>query len=195
MAPAHRGLSSERRFHKEDTAWEKGTSLGKSETNTEHIGGTENGAMGARTIRRLEPTKRSETSLFLEIQRSTLGPDTRRTASWERQATSDTCTSPTTSPRRPGRTRNQRSSCDSTSSPSSTQTQGEIPKHANVRAQAQIDSRSQQQTTMGGECSCCTCRECVARQRLRNFISDRSKPTKRAAESMTLDVPSQAKHP
>ena len=33
--------------------------------------------------------------------RSTLGPGTKRTASWETQETSDACTSPTTSPRRP----------------------------------------------------------------------------------------------
>ena len=34
----------------------------------EHTVGTKNVALGARTIRRLEPTKRSETSLLLEIQ-------------------------------------------------------------------------------------------------------------------------------
>ena len=68
MAPEHRGLSSGRGLHKGDTAWEKGIWLGKSETNPEHIAGTENGAMGARTIRRLEPTQRSETSLLVEIQ-------------------------------------------------------------------------------------------------------------------------------
>ena len=40
MAPEHRGLSSGRRLHKGDTAWEKGIWLGKSETNPEHIVGT-----------------------------------------------------------------------------------------------------------------------------------------------------------
>ena len=53
---------------KETLRGEKGKWLGKSETNPEHIVGTKNGAMGARTIRRLEATKRSETSLLLEIQ-------------------------------------------------------------------------------------------------------------------------------
>ena len=72
-----------RLHHEGDTAWDKGIWLGKSETNPEHIFGTKNGAMGARTIRRLEPTKRSETSLLLEIQGVFLGLGTERTASWE----------------------------------------------------------------------------------------------------------------
>ena len=40
---------------------------------------------GTRAVRTLEPTKRSETSLLLEIQGSTLGLGTERTASWETQ--------------------------------------------------------------------------------------------------------------
>ena len=64
----HRGLSPGKRLHERDTAWDKGIWLGKSETNPKHTVGTRNGAMVARTIRRLDPTKRSETSLLLQIQ-------------------------------------------------------------------------------------------------------------------------------
>ena len=38
-----------RRLHKGDTAWKKGLWLGKSETNLEHIVGTESGALGERS--------------------------------------------------------------------------------------------------------------------------------------------------
>ena len=48
---------------------DRGIWFGKSEANPEHIVGTENGVIGARTTRRLEPTKHSETSLSFEIQR------------------------------------------------------------------------------------------------------------------------------
>ena len=68
VAREHRGLSSGKRLHEGDTAWDKGIWLGKSETTPEHTVGTQNGVMGTRTIRRLEPTNRSDTSLLLEIQ-------------------------------------------------------------------------------------------------------------------------------
>ena len=92
--------------------------------------------------------------------RSTLGPGTKHAASWETQETSDASTSPTTGPRRPGRQQikqfkrqhvfviinaiSGRNSATRDCSSSSS------------------DSRSQKQTMMEGECSCCTCRECVA---------------------------------
>ena len=68
LAQEHRGLSSGKRLHKGDTAWDRGIWLGKSVTTPEHIVWPKNGAMGTRTIRRLEPTKRSEHSLLLEVQ-------------------------------------------------------------------------------------------------------------------------------
>ena len=58
---------------------------------------------GTRTVRTLEPTKRSETSLLLKIQGSTLGLGTERTATWETQETPATSTSLTTSSRIPDR--------------------------------------------------------------------------------------------
>ena len=69
MCKGHMGDIELERLHKGDTAWDKGIWLGQSETTPEHIVGTKNGAMGARTIRRLEPTKRPETLLLLEIHR------------------------------------------------------------------------------------------------------------------------------
>ena len=41
--------------------------------------------------------------IFARDTRSALGPGTKRTASWETQETPDTCTSLTTSPRKPDR--------------------------------------------------------------------------------------------
>ena len=68
LARGHRGLSSGKRLIKETLCGTKGTWFGKSETNPEHVVATKNGAMEARTIRRLEPTRRSETVLVLKIQ-------------------------------------------------------------------------------------------------------------------------------
>ena len=68
LAPKHSGLSTGRRNLHGDTVWDKGIWLGELERTPEHIVGTKNGAMGARTLRRLVPTKRSETSLLLEMQ-------------------------------------------------------------------------------------------------------------------------------
>ena len=103
LTPERRGLSSGKKESTNETPCEKGIWFVTSETNPEHIAGTINGAMGARTIRRLEPTKRSETSLLLEIEGPAFGPGTKCTGSWNAQETSDTCTSLTTSPRRPDR--------------------------------------------------------------------------------------------
>ena len=86
------------------------------------------------------------------------------------------------------------SSSDSTSSSTSTQAQGEIPKHVTVRAQAQTASRSQQQTTMGAHVPVVPAAS-VLPAATTKLHSRSSTPTKRPAESMTLDVPSQAKHP
>ena len=151
MAPEHRGLLSGRRLHKGDTAWEKGIWFGKSGTDPEHIVGTENGAMGTRRIRRLEPTQPSETSLLVGIHGvpSDLVPNAPRHGRRKRHPT----LAPVPPPVHGNPTDDKSSSsCDSTSSSSTTQAQGEIPRHVTVRAQAQND---------GGESSCCTCRECV----------------------------------
>ena len=86
------------------------------------------------------------------------------------------------------------SSSVSTSSSSSTQAQGAIPRHVTVRAPAQTDSRSQQQTTMEANVLVVPAAN-VLPAATPKAHSRSSTPTKRAAESMTLDVPSQAKRP
>ena len=70
----------------------------------------------------------------------------------------------------------------------------EIPKHVTVRAQAQTASRSQQKTTMGAHVPVVHAAS-VLPAATTKLHSRSSTPTKRPAESMTLDVPSQAKHP
>ena len=64
----HQSIVDSRRERDSIKDEKKGIWLGKSGTNPEHIVGTKNGAMAARSIRRLEPTNRTETSLLLEIQ-------------------------------------------------------------------------------------------------------------------------------
>ena len=99
----NRGLSSGKRLHKGgDTAWEKAIWLGKSQTNPEHMVGTKSGAIGARTIRswnRRNFQKLHSCSRYKKCPRTC----TKRTPSWETQETPDTCTSHTTSPRKPDR--------------------------------------------------------------------------------------------
>ena len=56
------------------------------------------------------------------------------------------------------------SSDSSSSSSTSTQAPSGIPQHANVRAPAQTNSRSQQQTAMGRERSCSVNFDCVCQQ-------------------------------
>ena len=106
---------------------------------------TKNGAMGARTIRRLEPTKRSETSLLLETQTVRRGDDARKHC---------ICTSFFTSPRKPRQTTYQavQVTGSSLSSPS-TQAPSRIPRHANTQAQVQTNSGGQQQKAMEAKVS------------------------------------------
>ena len=112
--------------------------------------------------------------------RSTLGPGTKRTASWETQETSDACTSPTTSPRRPdGRQIKQfkRQHIFVIINASSRQ---KFQRHVTVRTQAP-DSRSQQSKTMESNVPVGTSQRrtpenmsvVCCRQRLRNFILGR----------------------
>ena len=142
VASEHRGLSSGKRLHEGDTAWDKGIWLGKSETIPEHTVGTQNGVMGTRTIRRLEQTQRSETSLLLEIQGVpwdlVLNAPRRGT-----QETPDTCTSLTTSSRKPGQVTVLRSSSSSTQAPSG------LPQHAWKSADSTVE--------LLGACSTCQC--------------------------------------
>ena len=194
LAPEHRGLSSGKRLHKGDTAWDKGVWLGKSETNSEQIVGTKDGAMGARTIRRLEPTKRSETSLLLEIQGSALEPGTKRTASWRRKKY--LTPAPALPPVHENLTDDTPSSSSdsSSSSSSSTQAPSGIPQHVNDQAQGQTNSRSQPQTVMGANVLVVST-STVSPTPIPKALIRSSKPTKRAAAPTTLDVPPQAKHP
>ena len=85
---------------KETLSGEKGIWLGKSETNPDHIVGTENGA----TERENNPKAGMDESFrdfIVADTRTALGPGTKRTASWETQETPHTCTGLTTSPRKP----------------------------------------------------------------------------------------------
>ena len=155
LAPEHRGLSSGKTLHKGDTAWEKGIWFGKSQTNPEHMVGIKSGAMGARMIRRLEPTKLSETSFLLEIQDvpKDLVPNAPRRGRRKKHLT----TAPALPPVHGNLTDDKSGSSSDrmSSSSSSPQALSGILQHANVRAQAQTNSRSQQQKAIGGECSCC----------------------------------------
>ena len=158
----HCGLSSGTRHHKGDTAWEKGIRLGKSQTNPEHFVGTKNGAMGSRTIRRLEPTKLSETLFLLGVQDVPLDlvPNAPSRGRRKKHLTPAPALPPVHE--NPTDDKSGSSSDSSSSSSSSPQALSGIPQHANVRAQAQTNSRSQQQTAKGGECSCCAYVDCVA---------------------------------
>ena len=159
----HRGLSS----GKQETL--RGTK--GSEANPVHIVATKTGATGARTIRTLEPTKRSETSLLLEIQAVPLDREPNASPRGRRKKHL-TCAPPLHPVHETPTDDESGSTSDSSSSSSSTQAPSGIPQHASVRPQAQTISRSLQQTDVG-----------------------ESSATKRAAALTTLDVPPQAKHP
>ena len=58
----------ERGLHEGDTAWNKRTSVKQVRDKPRAHGWDKNGVVGARTLRRLEPTKRPETPLLFEIQ-------------------------------------------------------------------------------------------------------------------------------
>ena len=103
----------------------------------EHIVGTKNGVTGARTIRRLEPTKRLDTSclgIWYQTHRTHLTPAVAFSPVHENRTDDKSI-----------------SSSDSSSSSSPTQAPSGIPQHANVRTQSQTNSRSQQQTAMGAK--------------------------------------------
>ena len=102
VAVEHRGLSSGKRLHEGDTAWDKGIWLGKSETTPEHTIGTQNGVMGTRNNPKTGTDESLRNIIVPRDTRSTLGLGAKRTASWETQETPDTCTSLTTSSRKPG---------------------------------------------------------------------------------------------
>ena len=97
------------------------------------------GPWGARTVRRLEPTKRSETSYLV--------PNAPRHGRRMKHLTPATAFPPVHVD--PTDDTPISSSDSSSSSSASTQAQSKIPRHVNVQAQAQTDSRSQQQTMVG----------------------------------------------
>ena len=92
------------------------------------------------------------------------------------------------------RTTQSSSSSDSTSSSSSTQAQGEIPRHVTVRTQAQIPEVNSRKR-WGRMFLLYLPVVCLLSAATPELHFRSSTPTKRPAESMTLDVPSQAKHP
>ena len=148
--------------------------------------------MGARTIRRLEATKRSETSLFLEIQG----------VPWDLVLNAPPRgrgkRHPTLAPVLPpvhGDTTDDKSSnsSDSTSPSTSTQARGEFPRHVNVRASAQIPEVNSRRRWRANVPVVLAANVLLAATP--KLHSRSSTPTKRAVESMTRDVPSQAKQP
>ena len=62
--PTHRGLAGGTRWHKGDTVFIKGVWVGRTETSDEHVVLTRGGRVFARTIRRLEPSRRHD-AVFL----------------------------------------------------------------------------------------------------------------------------------
>ena len=63
-ASATRQKKGGRRQHKADSAWARGLWVGKSDNNDEHIVLTVEGKMQCRTVRRMEPSKRHDQTLF-----------------------------------------------------------------------------------------------------------------------------------
>ena len=102
--------------------------------------GPKSGTMGARTIRWLEPTKRSETSLLLEIQGLSwdLVPNAPRRGRRKKHLTPTPSLPP--AHKNPTDDKSSRPSDSSSSSSSSTQAPSGIPQHANDQAQAQDNS-------------------------------------------------------
>ena len=147
-------------------------------TNTEHIVGTKNGAMGARTLRRLELTKRSEISWLLEKQGvpQDLVPkiDARSTRQMTNQAVQVTVL--------------LRRLITNTSS----------EWNSAAREHSSSSSDQFQKSTADSdecECSCNAHTRLFCRRRLFKAQLKSTSPTKRAAETTTLDVPPQAKRP
>ena len=126
----------------------KGIWIGKTATTPKHIVGRKKGAMGGRTIRRLAATKRSETSLLLQIPEVPwdLVLDVPRRGRRKKHLTM----APASPPVHESQTDDKSSSSTDTSfsSSSSTQALSGIPKHANILTHAQTNFRSQQQKAM-----------------------------------------------
>ena len=142
--------------------------------------------MGERTIRRLERTKRSGTSLLLEITGE--GGKEEGAGFWYQthRVVGDLNQLYHQSTKTRQMTKSSSSSDSSSSSSSSTQAPSGLPQDANDQAQAQTNSGSQPRC----KCFCCAYVDCCLR-RLQKLIRS-STPTKRAAEPTTLDVPPQA---
>ena len=154
-----RGLSSGKRLHKGDTAWDRKICSRKSETPRSTLRGQRMGAMGTTTIWRLEQTKRPETSSLLEIQR--VPWDFATNAPRRKKRLTPTSSLP---PVHENQTDDKASSssCSSSSSSSSTQALSGIPQHAKIQAQGQTNSINKPQTMMGVECSCNAHTDCFA---------------------------------
>ena len=118
---------------------------------------------------------------------STRVPGTERTASWETHATPDTCTSITTSSRKPRQIKRQLILVVIVNTTSG------IHQHASDQAQAQTNSRSQPQTVMGAKVPVVPTSTVLPTPTPKALIRSPT-PTKRAAGPTTLDVPPQAKH-
>jgi len=64
--PLHRVVRG-RTVHKGESSWTKGIWLGRAEESTEHVIGTADMVTRARTVRRLEPTKRADRELLARL--------------------------------------------------------------------------------------------------------------------------------
>eukprot|EP00971_Amphidinium_carterae_P299620 5953018-Amphidinium_carterae.1 len=74
--PSHRRLHGVQRF-KADSLWAKAVWLGRREQNGEHILGTPNGIQFARTVRRLEPSRRHQIKVLQAMVGTPWAPATR----------------------------------------------------------------------------------------------------------------------
>ena len=143
LAPEHRGLSSGKRLHKGNTAWDTGIWLGRSETNTEHIVRTRNDDNNPKA-------GTGETFRNFVVAREgvpwSLVPNAPRRGRRKRHLTP--ATAPPPAHENPIDDKSSSSSDSSSSSSSSPQAPSGIPQHVNDQAPAQTNSRSQPQTVV-----------------------------------------------
>ena len=189
--PEHRGLLSGRRLKKGDTACEKNMVRQVRDEPRAHRWDRE-WCVGSENDPKTGADEWLRNFIVVRDTRGTLGLGTKRTASWETQKTSDRCTSPTTSPRRPDERqikqfKRQHIFVIANASSGRNSTTRDCSNSIS-------DSRSQQSKTMGSNVPVVLAGSVLSAATPKLHFRS-STPTKRPAESMTLDVPSQAKHP
>eukprot|EP00971_Amphidinium_carterae_P073674 1456698-Amphidinium_carterae.1 len=74
--PSHRRLHGVQQF-KADSLWAKAVWLGRREKNNEHFLGTPDGIHFARTVRRLEPSRRHQVKVLRSMRGVPWAPESR----------------------------------------------------------------------------------------------------------------------